>query len=244
MNCENFLEKYYLYLMSIELSPSEKEVLRKLQQNLVESSDYARVTCILMLSMGNSPSFVAECLGIDLATFYRYKSAYLHGGSGELLENRHKGCWGLLDSHQLAVLRKELHSHIYNDSQSVLRWIKMAFVVDLLNRIGFTYKKTTEVPCEADASRQEAFVKELTETFPQMEEDTVVYYADGVHPIHNSRSTYAWIEKGERLEQPTVSGRDRVNINGLLNACDVTDVIAHDCESVNAESTKELYQAA
>ena len=66
------------------------------------------------------------------------------------------------------------------------------------------------------------------------------------------------------MEQPTVSGRDRVNINGLLNAhdvtdviahdCeehqrvlnahDVTDVIAHDCESVNAESTKEVYQAA
>ena len=46
------------------------------------------------------------------------------------------------------------------------------------------------------------------------------------------------------MEQPTVSGRDRVNINGLLNAHDVTDVIAHDCESVNAESTKEVYQAA
>ncbi len=75
-------------------------------------------------------------------------------------------------------------------------------------------------------------------------DDAVVYYADGVHPTHNSRSTYAWIEKGERLEQPTVSGRDRVNINGLLNAHDVTDVIAHDCPSVNAQSTKELYQAA
>ena len=29
-----------------------------------------------------------------------------------------------------------------------------------------------------------------------------------------------------------------------LNAHDVTDVIARDCESVNAESTKEVYQAA
>ena len=37
---------------------------------------------------------------------------------------------------------------------------------------------------------------------------------------------------------------NRLNINGLLNAHDVTDVIAHDCESVNAESTKEVYQAA
>jgi hypothetical protein len=77
-----------------------------------------------------------------------------------------------------------------------------------------------------------------------MDETSVIYYADGVHPTHNSRSTYAWIEKGYEMEQPTVSGRDRVNINGLLNAMDVTDVIAHECDSINAESTKALYQAA
>lgn len=108
--------------------------------------------------------------------------------------------------------------------------------VDLLNRIGFTYKKTTEVPCEADASAQADFINKLCKILSNMREDAVVYYADRVHPTHNSRSTYAWIEKGERFEQLTVSGRDRVNINGLLNAYDVTDVIAHDCESVNAKS--------
>ena len=68
--------------------------------------------------------------------------------------------WGLLDSHQLVSLRNELHAHVYTDSKSVARWIKEAFgieytsqsVVDLLNRIGFTYKNTNEVPCKADAS--------------------------------------------------------------------------------------------
>ena len=238
--------------MELQLSTSEMEVLRKLQRNLAGSSDYARVTCILMLGMGNTPSFVAACLGIDASTVYRYRSAYLHGGTDELLENRYKGYWGLLDSRQLSALRKELRAHIYTDAKSVAEWIKSTFgveyspqgVVDLLNRIGFTYKKTSEVPCEADSSRQEAFAEELSDLLSKIPDDAVVYYADGVHPTHNSRSTYAWIEKGERLEQPTVSGRERVNINGLLNAHDVTDVIAHDCESVNAESTKEVYQAA
>ena len=163
-----------------------------------------------------------------------------------------KGYWGLLDSRQLSALRKELREHIYMDAKSVAEWIKSTFgveytpqgVVDLLNRIGFTYKKISEVPCEADASKQEAFAEELAALLSQMSDDAVFYYANGVHPTHNSRSTYAWIEKGEVLEQPTVSGRDRVNINGLLNAHDVTDVIAHDCESINAESTKAIYQAA
>ena len=62
--------------MEIQLSTSEMGVLRKLQRNLAGSSDYARVTC-----------FVASCLGIDVSTVYRYRSAYLHGGAEELLES-------------------------------------------------------------------------------------------------------------------------------------------------------------
>ncbi|MDR2764577.1 MAG: transposase [Tannerella sp.] len=42
----------------------------------------------------------------------------------------------------------------------------------------------------------------------------------------------------------TKSYRVKYNINGLLNARDVTDVIAHECASVNAESTKKMYRAA
>jgi len=41
-----------------------------------------------------------------------------------------------------------------------------------------------------------------------------------------------------------VSGRDRVNINALINARDVTDVLMLDCASVNADSTQALYQKA
>jgi len=41
-----------------------------------------------------------------------------------------------------------------------------------------------------------------------------------------------------------VSGRDRININGLLNAHDVTDVILQECPSVNSDSTITLYKAA
>ncbi|MEB3074902.1 hypothetical protein [Capnocytophaga gingivalis] len=47
--------------MELTLSPTEIEELRKLQRNLQGCSDYARVTCILMLSMGNTPIFVADC---------------------------------------------------------------------------------------------------------------------------------------------------------------------------------------
>ena len=112
-------------------------------------------------------------------------------------------------------------------------------MVHLLNRIGFTYKKTTEVPCEANA--------ELRPNDKDMlrcsEIGRYLYYVDDTHPTHDARSTYTWIRKGKPLEQPTVSGRDRININGLLNAHDVTDVIAHECSSLSADSTIALYKA-
>ena len=89
--------------MELTLSPTEIEELRKLQRNLQGRSDYARVTCILMLSMGNTPIFVADCLGIDISTIYCYRSLYLEGGLDKLLENRYRGYQGLLNIFYLKV---------------------------------------------------------------------------------------------------------------------------------------------
>lgn len=205
-----------------------------------------------MLAKGYSAEAVSDCLGIDVSTVYRYWNFYKTSGLDGYLENKHKGYWGLLSSQELSLLRSELNHTLYTDAKSVARWIKDNFGVNytpegtvyLLNRIGFSYKKTKEVPCECSGEKQQAFMEELSVVLKDSDEGTVVYYADGVHPTHNSRSTYAWIEKGKDLEQPTVSGRDRVNINGLINAKDVTDVIYVDSQSINAQFTKELYQKA
>lgn len=85
--------------MELTLSPTEIEELRKLQRNLQGRSDYARVTCILMLSMGNTPIFVADCLGIDISTIYCYRSLYLEGGNKYLN--------GLKTLLKLPILHKE-----------------------------------------------------------------------------------------------------------------------------------------
>lgn len=238
--------------MDLPLSASDLLELKKIQRNVVGTPGYVKVTCVLMFSQGLSVQVISNSLGIDASTTYRYLNTYTSSGIEPLLGTGHKGYWGMLDSHQLSVLREELKAHVYTDAKSICKWVESAFcvvytaqgMVDLLNRIGFTYKKTKEVPCEADADKQQQFAQELSVILQQKDASSVVYYADGVHPTHNSRSTYAWIEKGCELEQPTVSGRDRVNINGLLNPYQVTDIIALDQERINAQSTKELYKAA
>ena len=50
------------------------------------------------------------------------------------------------------------------------------------------------MPCEADPLKQKLFAEALSKILQKKEEGDVVYFADGVHPTHNSRSTYAWIE--------------------------------------------------
>ena len=64
----------------------------------------------------------------------------------------------MLDSYQPCILRNKLKFHVYTDAKSVGKWIEATFgiictpqkVVNLLNRIGFTYQKSKEVPCEAE----------------------------------------------------------------------------------------------
>ena len=237
------------------ISHQEIEELKRYQRQTEDKSVYAKVTCILMLSKGLSAETVSSFLGISISCVYRYSKSYSSVGLSDFIATSYQGYWGQLSSVEISILRKELKRKVYTDAKSVAAWIKDRFgvsytpegTVDMLNRIGFTYKKTKEVPCECNDEKQESFVKELAAIFKNQEkkeEQTIIYYADGVHPTHNSRSTHAWIEKGTELEQPTVSGRDRVNINGLLNAKEVTDVLSLACESMNAQSTKELYQMA
>ena len=186
------------------------EELRKLQCNVSGRTDYARATCVLMLALGSRPEFVAKNLGIDVATAYRYKNLYLRGKTRSLLDDRYRG---RLDSRQISLLCEELERYIYTDAKSVAEWAEGDFRSSIyslaiwwifLNRIGFTYKKTTEVPCETDAEEQGAFVQMIKEHFSCKKEGNIYYYADGTHPTHNTRFTYAWIKKGKRLEQPTL----------------------------------------
>ena len=60
--------------MSFKLPEQEIEELHKLQRNVIGRTDYARVTCILILALEFSPDLVAQSLGIDVATVYWYKN--------------------------------------------------------------------------------------------------------------------------------------------------------------------------
>lgn len=232
----------------MNLTPSEKHQLQGLQRTLRERWAYVRVTSILMLSDGFSVHQISTILGIDDNSIYRYQKAYKQLDLVQFLTRDYQGYFGKLDSIQLGKLSSELTNQLYTTTQAVCDWVQATFGVSyspsgmskLLHRLGFTYKKTKSVPCKADKAKQEAFLEQLEELLS--EQESVVYFTDGVHPTHNTRSLNGWIPKGKEHEIPTVSGRDRVNINGAVNAKKPEQIIIEEGKSINAQNTQALYQ--
>jgi transposase len=237
--------------MNVALTESERQYLRQLQKQRRDEAGYVKVTVILLLDKRRPLASIADDLGLDEATVYRYARAFTALGVEKYLAHEQPGYWGLLTSAQLAHLCRELNSTLYTECHAIQAWLRRTYQVayslsgltDLLHRLGFTYKLTTPVPCQADAEAQADFLQELAVLEAHVEQgQAVLYYADAAHPTHNTRCTRAWCEQGQQRPLLTVSGRERVNLNAALNAYAPTQVLLDETTCVNAQSTRRLYE--
>jgi transposase len=238
--------------MKVCLTATERQQLRALQKQRRDDEGYVKVTVVLLLDAGRSAATVAQDLGLDDSTVYRYAEAFARLGLEKYLAHEQRGYWGLLTSTQLAGLCQQLRQTLYTDCRPIQAWLhqstgvrySISGLTDLLHRLGFVYKLTTPVPCQADADQQAAFLSDTLAPLLQQAQagQAVVYFADAAHPTHNTRCTRAWTEKGVARPLPTVSGRERVNLNAALNAHCPTQVPVHETGCVNAQSTRQLYE--
>lgn len=112
----------------------------------------------------------------------------------------------------------------------------------LLHRFKFVYKKAKTIPGKANAELQKAYLEMLANVLKARGEHDAHYYLDGVHPQHNTQLAYGWIRKGQDKVVKSNSGRQRININGALNA-DTLEVIIRTDDTINAQSTLALFKA-
>lgn len=235
----------------IQLDDQKRKELRHLRKKSRDKKVYVKLSTILMLDAGYTPVQIEECLGVDVSTVYRYTKDYQQMDILDYLRDNHVAYSGKLSEAQEEQLIKEVSENLYLTSKEVAAYILREFgvayvdkgVVKLLHRLGFSYKKTKQVPAKANRSQQEAFVNELNDLLDK-EPNTVVYFNDGVHPQYNTRPEYGWIPKGKDYEMPSNPGRERVNITGALNARNVTEVLVVESAAVNAQSTIEVWEAA
>lgn len=235
--------------MLVELDDTNRQRLRQLQKTESAKRDYVKITVIIMLDRGKSVDEVADLLGIDHTTIYRYAQTYRSLGLQDYLGDAYQGWWGRLDSQQLSQLQNELNRGFYGSAQAVAEWIKASFsvhyhpqgLVRLLHRLGFAYKKTTLVAPKADPAKQTEFVAQLNQQLSQLSQDEIVYFADAVHPQHNTRPAHGWIEVGKQRPIACNSSRYRLNINAVVNALNPVEVIARQDATIDSVSTIALF---
>jgi transposase len=240
--------------MQITLDTETRNYLRKLRKKERDKKRYIKISVILALDAGHSAQEVADILGLDDATIYRYAALYRNEGVENYLKQNWVPYVGKLTQEQREAIRAEVSSRLYTSARAVAAWIECKFgihyhekhVVKLLHSLGFRYKKTQVVPGKADAQAQEAHVAAFEQLMAEKQEDTVVFFNDGAcngtHPQFNARPEYGWILQGEAFEVPSQTGRRRLNITGAVNAEHPEELYAVVEDKVNAQSTIALWE--
>jgi len=78
----------------------------------------------------------------------------------------------------------------------------------------FCYKKAHGVPAKADREKQKEFIQYYKRLKKKAGKKEPIYFADSVHPQHQTQLTYGWIPKGERKEIATTGRQKRLNFIG------------------------------
>lgn len=231
------------------LTPTDRAFVEELRGSTRDKGAYMKLTVLILLDMGKSYDEIEAILGIGRGSISNCRKKFESEGLDKYLDKNYVPYSGKLRADDLAVLGKDVESGLYTTSQEVAAHIEQAFGVSysesavraVLHKLGFVYKKTSEVPSKFDESQQEAFLKEILPFLTETPANEAVFFVDAVHPQHNTRSTYAWVKKGQDKAIPTNSGRRRININGAMNAHKPEEVIIVEADSINAQATIELY---
>lgn len=235
--------------MSFELIPTEIKELEKLHKNIRDKRIADRVKCVIALAKGFSFDEIHDILLIEERAARRYFSKYKEMGVDGLLILNYKGGISKLSKDQEIKICSHIENNLYSTAGEIASYIKKEFdinytsdgLVITLHRLGFSYKKTKRIPAKADGEKQKDFLEEYNKLRKNQKSDEKTYFIDGVHPTHNVMPAYAWIKKGTEKEVKSNCGRQRVNINGAYSPDD-NDIIVRKDESINAQSTIELFK--
>jgi len=227
------------------LSKSERQELYAALKATRDVRFIDRIRTILLLDQGESYEEIAKFLFIDKRTAERYKRAYQEEGLGSLVSMKYRGGLSYLSPKEQDSLKAHLSQNLYRTVEEIREYIFKIYDVwysyrglgQLLERLGFVYKKPTLIPGKANKVEQEVFIDKL-EALKNSEEP--LYFADGVHPQHNTHVVHGWILRGEEFELKSNTKRFRVNINGAINAEDPEGIVIDSASTVNAQSTIRL----
>lgn len=163
------------------------------------------------------------------------------------MKDNYRGGFSKLSQEQQKQLVHDLESKLFPTSASVCDHVQKTMgvtytpegMVILLHKLGFSYKKTKNVPSKANREEQEEFLRKYKNLREKLKKTEKIYFMDGVHPTHNVMPAYCWIRTGTEKAVKSNTGRERVNINGVYSPAD-QEIIVREDPSINSESTLNL----
>lgn len=234
----------------IKLTQEQILSLKTLHKTITKRKTGDRIKVILMLNDGYSYEEIQKVLLISESSIRRYENTFINSGIESLIESNYKGGISKINHEQERELVIHLENNLYNTSNAIVKYIYEHYGIEytpdglviLLHRIGFSYKKTKNIPSKADAEKQKIYLSEYHELRNSIDNTKeTIYFIDAVHPTHNSMPTHAWIKTGKEKYVKSNTGRKRININGAYSPIDNSVVIRED-DTINSDSTIKLFK--
>lgn len=228
------------------LSTEERENLRAQHKKERDKRICYRINAVLLADMGWSNQQIAEALLLSDESIRQHIQDYQEIRK---IKPENGGSISKLNAQQTEALFKHLQEHTYLYSKDIVTYVKATFGIEYtvpgitawLKSHGFSYKKPAVVPGKANWATQEQWIKEYEALKQDLPANETICFIDGVHPTHNTKPAYGWIQKGVRKEIPTNTGRQRLNLSGALEIISKRVLVQEDL-TLNAHSTITFFE--
>lgn len=178
-----------------------------------------RIKAVLAFDDGYSYSEIARLLLLDDETIRRHISDYQKENK---LATNNGGSEGKLSEPETRKLIEHLAEITYLHVKDICRHVKLQYnkkysvsgMTKWLHANNFSYKKPHAVPAKADQEQQKRFIRFYKKLKQKLGKKEPIYFADSVHPQHQTQLVYGWILKGERKAIATTGRQYHLNIIG------------------------------
>ena len=199
----------------LNLTEAEKQQLKQIHKYTYNNSMREnRIKVILLYDNEKSREEIKETLLIDYQTIRRYINDFKQYGMDSIdfedgRKNKDSEKYKNLTATQLKELEEYISDNIINNSAEIQDYIEEKYgvkysnggVLNILHELDFVYKKTTLIPNgnkhTSRIEKQIEFEQNYEKLKNELKEDDKIYFLDGVHPTHNTKSDFAWIKKGK-----------------------------------------------
>ncbi len=228
------------------LTEKEREQLKLQHRRERDGRIRDRIKAVLLYDEGWSPKDIARVLLISDEAIRNHIDEYQ---TSKKLKPESGGSAEKLSADQSQKLEVHLQAHTYLYVKDIVAYIEVTFGIfytvhgmrSWLQRHFFSYKKPAVVPGKANKEQQQEWLSGYEKLRAGLGADETICFMDGVHPTHNVQPAYGWIKKGVRKEIPANTGRERLNLSGVIDVVSHNIVIQED-QTLNAESTIHFFK--